>query len=339
MTTMNRQSLYELDMRGDTEMYRLLHRPWVRSSSPRLGSSPLLPKVLHPWEDSLASQTNCMDGSVPNMIHGNPMCTAMINFLYSMRCLQTSVFLSLVTLLFIGCGGGETPEVKEVAMQPPAVTPTSTAVILPPVPTATPQPSPTPTDTLPPPTTTPVPVPPTPTLTPTKVEMVEVDIASLQRFPDLRYIFSGTLPDQGSPEAALMDGAPLVEGATQTGLWAASLPASFEVIVPPLGDAFLMNRVEVTDPGGDKSLHKFEVYIQTPGNPEWQRPPGMMGLRMQQGPGMKGEEGKTVCAFTRVKASAVRIEFPKGDGETPDHVFITDIDVIGTAPKGSLPLE
>lgn len=168
--------------------------------------------------------------------------------------------------------------------------------------------------------------------------MVEVDIASLKQFPDLEYSFSGTLPDQGSPETVLMDGAPLVEEAAQTdGLWAASIPATFEVTVPALGNAFLMTRVEITDPGKEKSLKEFEVFIQIPGNPEWQRPPGVMGLRMQQGPGMKAEEGKTICAFTPIRATAVRIVIPNGGEGSPEQVFITDIDVIGTAPKGSLP--
>ncbi len=278
-------------------------------------------------------------GSISNrMIRTTPMCSAKINSFYTKRCFYPGLLFSLLALMLAGCGGEETPEVKQVAALPPTVTPAPPAVTQPPTPSATPDVSPTPTDTEVPPTVTPTPIPPTPTLTPTPVEMIEVDIAALKQFPDLKFTFSGTIPSQGTPEAVLMDGAPLVEGATGTNeIWVANAPARFEVIVPNLGNAFQITRVEITGPGKDQSLPEFIVSIQTPGNPEWQRLSGTMGLRMQQGPGMKQDEEKSICAFSRIQASAVRIDFPTGGEGSPGQVFVTDIDVIGTAPKGSLP--
>ena len=272
------------------------------------------------------------------MIRAIPMCSAKINSHCTKHCFYTGLLIPLLALLLAGCGGEEAPEVKQVAALPPTISPAPPAETLPPSPSATPDVSPTSTGTEVPPTVTPTPIPPTPTLTPTRVEMVEVDITSLKQFPDLKYTFAGTIPDQGNPDAVLMDGAPLVEGATGTNeLWVANAPARFEVIVPNLGNSFQITRVEVTDPGKDKSLPEFVVSIQTPGNPEWQPLSGTMGLRMQQGPGMKQDEEKSICAFTRIQASAVRIDFPKGGEGSAGKVFISDIDVIGTAPKGSLP--
>lgn len=168
--------------------------------------------------------------------------------------------------------------------------------------------------------------------------MVQIDIASLPQFPDLKYTFAGTLPEMASPEVVLMDGAAPITSVTSTGgLWSASVPASFEVTVPLLGEAFQMTRIEVTDPGGDKAIPECLVSLQIPGQPGWQRPPGVMGLRMQQGPGMKAEEGKSILAFKPVRATAVRIEFPKGGEGTPDRIYVTDIDIYGTAPRNSLP--
>ncbi len=248
-----------------------------------------------------------------------------IHSLLPVHFIRSSVLFALMALLVMGCGGEEaSPQVKQVALQPtvPPQTPTVT-----PIPLSTPVPI----------TITPTPPPPTSTRVPTEVRLIEVDITSLQKFPDLHYTFSGSLPGESSPEVALMDGKPLIAGATQTtGMWVAPVPARFEVTVPPLGEAFQITRVEVTDPGKEKSLHGCEVFIQTPGSDEWKRPPGVMELRIQQAPGMKADEGKSVMAFKPIRATAVRIEIPTGGEGTPDRAFITDIDIIGTAPNGSL---
>lgn len=157
----------------------------------------------------------------------------------------------------------------------------------------------------------------------------DVDFASLEKFPDLKFQAAGTLPDSGDPKVVLMDGANVASASGQAvAYWSAKTPASFEITIPNEKGHIHIDHVEIQDAGGDKAIGLCSVSIMPEGKDTWQPPEGIT-KRMKQVPVPGGMAVRHIIEFDEAHATAVRVNFMAGPPAHPEQVFVSDIDIIG----------
>ena len=159
---------------------------------------------------------------------------------------------------------------------------------------------------------------------------LDVDFASLAKFPDLTFEAIGTIPEEGDPRAALMDGAPLTPTTGQPAnlFWVAKPAAQFIVNLPTDKGPARVDKVTVEDGGGDRSFPFCSVSVETPDKPTWHPPMGLTS-RKEQIKTPEGEWVRTIIQFDEVQSIKIRVSFPAGNAKQPDRVFVRDIDIIG----------
>lgn len=165
---------------------------------------------------------------------------------------------------------------------------------------------------------------------PSKPVELNVDFASLARFPDLQFEAIGTIEGEGDPRVVLSDGAPQTNSTGQPAgpFWVAKPPAYFIVNMPTGKGGIQVDKVTIEDAGGDKSFPLCSVSITTADQPEWHPPVGLTN-RKELVKNPEGDWVRTVIQFDEVRATGVRIALPAGNSKQPDRVFLRDIDVIG----------
>jgi hypothetical protein len=159
---------------------------------------------------------------------------------------------------------------------------------------------------------------------------MDVDFASLAKFPDLQFEAIGTIPEEGDPRVVLMDGAAPANptGQTTGSFWVAKPPAQYIVHIPTDKGRVRIDKVTVEDAGGDKSFMLCSVSIMTKDQPDWKPPQGLTS-RKELVKTPEGEWVRTIIQFDEVPATGIRISFPAGNTKQPDRVYVRDIDVIG----------
>ncbi len=172
---------------------------------------------------------------------------------------------------------------------------------------------------------------PKPAAAPTFPKELNVDFASLIKFPDLQFEAIGTIAGEGDPRAVLMDSGGVNNTSGQPAspsFWVAKPPAQFIVNMPTGRGPVRVDTVTVEDAGGDRSFPLCSVSVKTTDQSSWHPPLGLTS-RKELVKTPQGEWVRTIIQFDEVQVIGIRVSIPAGNSKQPDHVYIRDIDIIG----------
>lgn len=175
---------------------------------------------------------------------------------------------------------------------------------------------------------------PAPQAKPAEAPKDLVDFASLKGFPDLRFETGSTIPSNGDPRIALMDGKRFKreDGTNVEGYWCSVPPATFEVTLPFDQGATSLSRIEVEDFGGEFAFGDCQVELKTTPEGAWGPLPNGKVAKEQVQAALRMNT-RWVFSMPKTPAVAVRLKFPKGCAKFASRVFVSDIDILGSIEK------